>query len=110
MPGLQQRRARRERERSRAPTQIVGALGYGPELTDWLCDWALGRSFASSLIRKAHSKFRGGCTDPIITRLAKCHANLANAERMVESLMPLSSFPQMRRVENSEVADVILPL
>jgi len=64
MPGIQQRLAS-ARSRSRSPTNNQSPLGHGPELADWMRDWALGECSASSVIRKADSKYRGGSRDNV---------------------------------------------
>ena len=69
MPGIQQRLAR-ARSRSRSPRRghmhhNQSPLGHGPELADWMRDWALGKSSAAGVVRKAHSKYGGGSRDNV---------------------------------------------
>ena len=99
MPGLRQRLAERSRSRERAVDD--GPLGYGPEVTDWLRDWAWGGIPAAAVARKAIGRARTGCAEKLIKRLASCKDNLANAQRVVESIMPRSRFPPMQSLQGA---------
>lgn len=110
MPGVLQRIAcsNRRNERSRSADRR-GVFGYGYELTNWLQEWAWGTIFASSLVRKADAKVKGGDTsNPHVCRLAKSVGCVQNAERIVESIIPTSRFPPLQTWAGT-VKDGILP-
>ena len=107
MPGVRQRLAARSRSRERART-ASGPLGYGPELSDWLLEWSWGDATAAAVVRRADAKAKNGCRDETIRRLSRTTANICNAERVVESLMPARHFPPALSLEGS-IKHVILP-
>ena len=98
MPGSRQHLAAIVvRDRSRSPSRD-DKLQYGPELTQWLEDYAWGKAKACDVVRNAANKVKGGSRDKRIIRIGHCASSIGNAQRMVESLIPLHLCPPMTRV------------
>ena len=108
MPGWRQHA---DEGRSRSPARRLGQ--YGPELFSWLRSYCWGSIAAAQIVRNADAKVQGDSRrnlrpDRCIQRLANSIRNLGNAERLVNSLMPQSLFPQRLAVPDSLI-EIVMP-
>ena len=108
MPGWRQHA---DEGRSRSPARRLGQ--YGPELFSWLRSYCWGSIAAAQVVRNADAKVQGDSRrnlrpDRCIQRLANSIRNLGNAERLVNSLMPQSLFPQRLAVPDSLI-EIVMP-
>ena len=114
MPGWRER-LEEFRERSRSPpihrNISIGRCGFGAQLTQWLLDWGWGRKAAVDIVREAYNKMSHEplCQCPRIKRLAKCHSNPRNVQRIVEDIVRQDTFPPILNLQSSSVDSVLLP-
>ena len=94
--------------RSRSP--VPSALPH--QLGNWLSDWAWGKKSASDVVRDAYASsldHQNDRLDKRIQRLANTRPNLQNAERVMESILPLQGMMEPHHVPQSSVEWVLLP-
>lgn len=94
-------------ERSRSPPKVGQH-----SLTKWLNGWAWGNVPASEMVREAHAYVQDHGrqqVDTNIMKLARTHSSMQNAERVVESILPLDGMPEPMRLADSIIDSVLLP-
>ena len=94
--------------RSRSPAPV----GLPPLVRSWLSDWAWGKKSAIGIVNDASAyceTHRNSRTDARIKRLAATKSNPQNAERVVESIVPVDTAFQPHEIKDSSVQWVLLP-
>ena len=104
---VQREAAAREASRSRSPRRPGSH-----SLEAWLSEWGWGKCSASDLVRRAHSHVQDHGPrrlDEGLVRLSRSINNLGNAERIVESILPLQDVPGPVVIDGSSMSHVLLP-
>ena len=109
MPGFKQKAAWAAARQEAKEPRLAG----DHQLRQWLSAWAWGGSPAVHVVSQAHSHVldhgKGKGLDARVTRLAKCYRSPANAEQVVESILPVTGMPKTKLIEDSLVEHVLLP-
>eukprot|EP00974_Lingulodinium_polyedra_P030812 2966021-Lingulodinium_polyedra.AAC.1 len=74
--------------------------------------WAWGKKSAPEVVRDAEAVVQdqgARNVDPRILRLAKSAANMQNAQRVLESMLPDRGLPEATLIEDSSVQLVLEP-
>ena len=108
MPGFRQRlQWSKASDTSRSPRRPGGIV-----IEAWLSEWAWGKCAAVDLVRRAHAHVgdhgaRG--LDERLLRLARTFTNMANAERVVESILPLEGVCDPSEIPASLIQWILPP-